>query len=103
MNVVLQSLLLGVLAALGWGVADFVAAVVSKRLGILRTIVGVHLVSIPVAAVYFFAVSDISIVSLTHLAVLLVISAVGFIVYIVFYKALQGGPVAVLGPFVSAY
>lgn len=103
MNVVLQSLLLGVLAALGWGVADFVAAVVSKRLGILRTIVGVHLVSIPVAAVYFFAVSDISIVSLTHWAVLLLISAVGFIVYIVFYKALQVGPVAVVSPIVSAY
>lgn len=103
MNVVLQSLLLGVLAALGWGIADFVAAVVSKRLGILRTIVGVHLVSIPVAAVYFFAVSDISIVSLTHWAVLLVISAVSFIVYIVFYKALQVGPVAVVSPIVSAY
>lgn len=103
MNVVLQSLLLGVLAALGWGVADFVAAVVSKRLGILRTIVGVHLVSIPVAAVYFFAVSDISIVSLTHWAVLLLISAVSFIVYIVFYKALQVGPVAVVSPIVSAY
>ena len=103
MNVVLQSLLLGVLAALGWGVADFVAAVVSKRLGILRTIVGVHLVSIPVAAVYFFAVSDISLVSLTHWAVLLLISAVSFIVYIVFYKALQVGPVAVVSPIVSAY
>ena len=103
MNVVLQSLLLGVLAALGWGVADFVAAVVSKRLGILRTIVGVHLVSIPVAAVYFFAVSDISKVSLTHWAVLLLISAVSFIVYIVFYKALQVGPVAVVSPIVSAY
>ncbi|MCH8869917.1 MAG: DMT family transporter [Chloroflexi bacterium] len=103
MNVVLQSLLLGVLAALGWGIADFVAAVVSKRLGILRTIVGVHLVSIPVAAVYFFAVSDISIVSLTHWAVLLLISAVSFIVYIVFYKALQVGPVAVVSPIVSAY
>ena len=103
MNVVLQSLLLGVLAALGWGVADFVAAVVSKRLGILRTIVGVHLVSIPVAAVYFFAASDISIVSLTHWAVLLLISAVSFIVYIVFYKALQVGPVAVVSPIVSAY
>ena len=103
MNVVLQSLLLGVLAALGWGIADFVAAVVSKRLGVLRTIVGVHLVSIPVAAVYFFAVSDISIVSLTHWAVLLLISAVSFIVYIVFYKALQVGPVAVVSPIVSAY
>ncbi len=103
MNVVLQSLLLGVLAAFGWGIADFVAAVVSKRLGVLRTIVGVHLVSIPVAAVYFFAVSDISIVSLTHWAVLLLISAVSFIVYIVFYKALQVGPVAVVSPIVSAY
>ena len=103
MNVVLQSLLLGVLAALGWGIADFVAAVVSKRLGVLRTIVGVHLVSIPIAAVYFFAVSDISIVSLTHWAVLFLISAVSFIVYIVFYKALQVGPVAVVSPIVSAY
>ena len=103
MDVVSQSLLLGGLAALGWGIADCVAAVFSKRLGVLRTIVGVHLVSIPVAAVYFFAVSDISIVSLTHWAVLLLISAVSFIVYIVFYKALQVGPVAVVSPIVSAY
>lgn len=103
MNTVLESLLLGVSAAIGWGIADFLAAVVAKRLGILRTIVGVHVVSIIAATGYFLAFSDASVLSGAHWAILVSLSAVAFVVYISFYKALQVGPVVIISPVVSAY
>ena len=42
MGLVLQSVIFGVIAAVCWGIADFLAAVISKRLGILGTVFGVH-------------------------------------------------------------
>lgn len=103
MSVVLESLALGILAAAGWGIADFITAVVSKRLGILRTIVGVHVVSILATLGYFVVVSDITTLSLTHWGFLLALSVIAFGIYLSFYKALQIGPVAIVSPVVSGF
>ncbi len=103
MNVVLESLLLGVAASIGWGIADFITAVVSKRLGILRTIVGVHVVSILATVGYFLATSDVAMVSPANWAFLVALSVIGFVIYLSFYRALQIGPVAIVSPIVSAF
>lgn len=100
---IFESVVFGVLAAAGWGIADFVAAVVSKRLGLLRTIVGVHIVSIAVTTAYVVVAWNLSVLSINHWLVMLGISGLGFITYISFYRALQIGPVAVISPVVSTY
>ena len=103
MNVIAVSVLLGVGAAVGWGVADFVAAAASKRLGVLRTATGVHFSSSLAAAGYLFVVYEPGILNWEHWAALAGVSVLGVLVYVTFYRALSEGPVAVVSPIVSCY
>ena len=91
MNAIAASVVFGVLAAVGWGIADFLAAFASKRLGVLRTATGVHLASSAVAAGYFFVVFDPAFLTWTHWAALAGVSVLGLLVYLVFYRALNEG------------
>ena len=103
MSVVAISVVYGVLAAVGWGVADFMAATASKRIGVLRTATGVHLSSSVAVAGYFFIVYEPGLLTWEHWAALAGISVLGVLVYVVFYRALREGPVAVVSPIVSSY
>ena len=103
MNVIALSVVFGVLAAVGWGVADFVAAMASKRLGVLRTATGVHLSSGVAAAGYFLFVFEPGLLTWVHWAALAGVSVLGVLIYIAFYRALSEGPVAIVSPIVSAY
>lgn len=103
MNAIALSVLFGVLAAVGWGVADFIAAMASKRLGVLRTATGVHLSSGVAAAGYFLFVFEPGFLTWLHWAALGGVSVLGVLIYIAFYRALSEGPVAIVSPIVSAY
>ena len=103
MSVVAVSVLYGVAAAIGWGVADFLAAIAAKRLGVLRTATGVHLASCVAAAGYLFVVYEPGALAWTHWAALAAVSVLGLLAYIAFYRALSAGPVAVVSPITSAY
>ena len=93
----------GVIAAVGWGIADFLAAVISKKLGILRTVFGVHIASVAATTVYLVFALDPTWPSPGQWAALAGISLLAVVTYLVFYKALQTGPVAVISPIVSTY
>ena len=103
MNTIALSVVFGIAAAVGWGIADFVAAAASKRLGVIRTATGVHLSSSVALAGYFFFVFEPGLLTWLHWATLAGISVLGVLVYIVFYRALSEGPVAVVSPIVSSY
>ncbi len=100
---VIESVIFGLLAAVGWGIADFLTAAISKNLGILRTVVGVNIIAVGVTTAFLFLVSGPGPVSATQWATLSAMSALGFITYLGFYKALQIGPVALVSPIVAAY
>ncbi len=103
MSVIAVSALYGVVAALGWGVADFLAAMASKRLGALRTATGVHLASCVAVGGYFIAVYEPGVLAWTHWAALGAVSVVGLLTYLAFYRALSAGPVAIVSPITSTY
>ena len=103
MNAIALSVVFGIAAAVGWGVADFVAAAASKRIGVLRTATGVHISSSVAAAGYFLIVYKPGLLTWAHWAVLAGISVLGVLVYVAFYRALREGPVAVVSPIVSSY
>ena len=103
MNVIALSVVFGIVAAVGWGIADFMAAVASKRLGVLRTATGFHISSSAALAVYFVIVFDPSLLTWLHWAALGAIAVLGVLIYITFYRALTEGPVAVVSPVVSSY
>ncbi len=103
MSAVTLSVVFGILAAVGWGVADFTAAAAAKRIGVLRTATGVHLSSALAAAGYFLLVFEPDALSWAHWLSLACMSLLGVVVYITFYRALREGPVAVVSPIVSCY
>ena len=93
----------GLAAALGWGLADFGGAVVSRRLGSVRTV----LVSQACTAV---AMSGFLLAGRHRVGVLapllgwvVVNGAVGAAAYASHYRALQLGPVAVVSPIGAVY
>ena len=103
MGLVLQSVMFGVIAAVCWGIADFLAAVISKRLGILGTVFGVHVASVAATTIYLVFALDPAMPSPGQWAALVGMSLLAVVTYLAFYKSLQIGPVAVVSPIVSTY
>jgi drug/metabolite transporter (DMT)-like permease len=97
-------ILLGLGAALSWGLADYLAAVASRRTGALRVVFGFHLVSLALLAVLVVASGE-SVRSVTgeDLAWFVLIGALGWGSYLGFYRALAIGPISIVSPIVSAY
>jgi drug/metabolite transporter (DMT)-like permease len=94
---------LGLGAALSWGLADYFAAVASRRVGALVVVVLMHLVAMVPLAVLVFGTDGLAGLRLGQLGVLFGMGAVGWLSYRAFYGALAIGPISVLSPIVSGY
>jgi drug/metabolite transporter (DMT)-like permease len=94
---------LGLGAALSWGLADYFAAVASRRIGALRVVLGFHLVALIPLTALALATDALAHVSVGEVAVLAGVGAVGWLSYLTFYGALAIGPISVLSPIVSGY
>ncbi len=100
---VAQSVLFGLAFAIGIGVADVISAALTRTLGVLRTVFLLQILG--VAGMTAFAVvtgqlealETTAVVSMAGLTVLVVFFYLGF------YKALQLGPIAIVGPIVAAH
>ena len=95
---------LGLAAALSWGLADYFAAMSSRRTGALRVVLGFHLLATAILAVILFA-SGGGLSGLTggDLAWLAFVGVLGWLSYLAFYRALAIGPISIVSPIVSAY
>ena len=94
---------MGLGAALLWGLADYFAAVASRRRGALRVVLGFHLAALVPLTALVLATNGLARVSLTQVAVLVGVGAFGWVSYLAFYGALAIGPISVLSPIVSGY
>jgi drug/metabolite transporter (DMT)-like permease len=95
---------LGLTAALSWGLADYFAALSSRRTGALRVVLGFHLTAMVLLTVLLFASGGgLSEVSGEDLAWFVLIGALGWLSYLAFYEALAIGPISIVSPIVSAY
>ena len=96
-------LILGLSAALAWGVTDLVGTLAARRIGSLRTTAIADMASLVVLAVLFVTngarLPDDPSVALTALG----IGCLAGVAYLAFYTALQFGPLSVVSPVVSLY
>ncbi|MGE5225447.1 MAG: EamA family transporter [Planctomycetaceae bacterium] len=93
----------GLLAALGWGSADLVAAISGRRIGALLTVAVAQVAGL-VALVAVVAVGGEAFhASAGQAAILVVNGAVASGAYIALYRGLELGPVALVSPIVGAY
>ncbi len=98
-----MGVVLGLGAALSWGLADYFAALASRGIGALRVVLGFHLFALIPLTVLVLATGALAKVSGTEIAFYVAIGAVGWVSYLAFYGALAIGPISVLSPIVSGY
>src|SRR4249919_2368166 len=94
---------LGLAAALCWGLADYFAAIASRRTGALRVVLGFHVVATILLAIMLAATGGgLGGVSGEEIAWFALIGALGWMSYLAFYRALAIGPISIVSPIVSA-
>jgi drug/metabolite transporter (DMT)-like permease len=99
-----MGILLGLTAALSWGLADYFAAVASRRAGAFRVVLGFHLVAMLLLGLLIVATDDgLRDVSGGDLAWFAFLGLLGGLSYLAFYRALAIGPISIVSPIVSAY
>jgi drug/metabolite transporter (DMT)-like permease len=94
---------LGLGAAVSWGLADYFAALASRRAGTLPVVLGFHLVACLFLGVLVGATGDLGRASWNDVPFFLLVGALGFGSYLAFYRALAIGPISVVSPIVSGY
>ena len=99
-----MGILLGLAAALSWGLADYFAAVASRRTGAFRVVLGFHLVAMTLLGLLVVATGEgLRDVSTSDLAWFALVGLLGGFSYLAFYRALAIGPISIVSPIVSAY
>jgi len=94
---------LGLGAALFWGLADYSAALASRRAGTLPVVLGFHLLAMALLTVAVVSTGALSDVSWGHVPAFVGIGALGAASYLTFYRALSIGPISIVSPVVSGY
>ena len=98
---VFQSFLYGLFASFSIGLADLLAAAISRRIGVFRVLLATHVVSVLLSTIYLPFAFDFSGVSPGDWLELFLLSILIIVTLAALYKALQIGPVAVVSPIVA--
>src|SRR6266545_5168203 len=102
-----SGLLLGLGAALMWGLTDVAAALAGRRYGSLRVVVSTQVVGVSVGVAILLASlargAPVPQLNGGSVALALACGLFGCIAYVGFFTALKIGPISVVSPTVSAY
>jgi drug/metabolite transporter (DMT)-like permease len=99
-----MGILLGLTAALSWGLADYFAALASRRTGSFRVVLGFHVGAMAMLVALVLATGEgFTDVTGGDLAWLAFVGVLGGLSYLAFYRALAIGPISIVSPIVSAY
>lgn len=94
---------LGLAAAVSWGLADYSAAMTSRRIGSMRVVLGFHVVATVIVALAVLASGEVGRLDDADPLDFALLGAVGCGSYLAFYRALAIGPISVVSPIVSGY
>ena len=100
---VVESVLFGLAFAVGIGVADVASAVLTRRLGVLRTVFLIQLIAAVGTTAFAVMTAQLSALRVLDLATLGGLTTVVVFFYVAFYRALQLGPIALVSPIVAAH
>ncbi len=98
-----ESFSLGLIAGVVFGVADLIAVVAARRIGIIRLMLWSHIGVVVIATPYLALGAELHAISLTHFAILGGLSVLCLGMLVVFYKSLKVGPIALVIPIISTH
>lgn len=93
-----MGLFAGLISMLGWGVADFFAAKLSRSIGVLKTLLFTQLVGFLVISGFFAAFGKLPETEIGEIAIALLLSFIYFIGFLAFYRSLEIGPIYIVSP-----
>lgn len=100
---IIESVIFGLLSAIALGISDVMAAGIIRRWGVLRSAVSFQLVTVLVYSLYFLTGTGIGAISGGYWVSIGGLSIVGVGAFFALYKALQVGPIAIVGPILAAH
>ena len=100
---ILQSFLLGLGAATTFGVADFVAVAVARRIGTMSILVWSHIGGLLVSTPYLLLKADIHTIPVAYWPFFGILAVLILVALTSFYKAVQTSPISLVSPIVSAH
>lgn len=98
-----DSVSMGLLAALGFGLAEFASALLARRTSHFRLISGVNAASVLVATVYAPFDGGVFQATAQQWLTALGLGVLYMMTYALYYAALKRGPVAIVSPIMSVY
>lgn len=93
----------GLAAAFAWGLNDYFIALAARRTGVMRTVLGFHVIATTLLAVAALASGALRGVTAEQVAVLFGVGVLGAAAYLLFFRALAIGPISIVSPIVSGY
>lgn len=93
----------GLVAALGWGSADLGAAVVGRRIGSFTTVVVAQVAGLAAICLVLLAVRPAWSGTVVDVALLAMNGVIVAAAYVLHYRALELGPIALVSPLSAAY
>ena len=98
----MSALLCGLVAAIGWGTADYLAAICTRRVGTLRTTLGMQASSLALLAITAAGFGQLPVLTVETAALAVAMGALGSVMLAALYRALAIGPIAIVSPIVAA-
>lgn len=95
--------LLGMGAALAWGVSDVAVTYYSRRIGFLRALLVIHGLSLIPLVVLALVLDAPTGASPAQWAAAAALGPLAVLVYAAFYRALELGPISIVSPITSAF
>ncbi len=100
---VAQSVLFGLAFAIGIGVADVISAALTRTLGVLRTVFLLQILGVAGMTAFAVVTGQLEALETTAVVSMAGLTVLVMFFYLGFYKALQLGPIAIVGPIVAAH
>ncbi len=100
---VAQSVLFGLAFAIGIGVADVISASLTRTLGVLRTVFLLQILGVAGMTAFAVVTGQLEALETTAVVSMAGLTVLVMFFYLGFYKALQLGPIAIVGPIVAAH
>ena len=98
-----QSFVLGLGAAITFGVADFVAVAVARRIGTMSVLVWTHIGGLLVSTPYLLLKADVHTIPVAYWPFFGILALLILVATTSFYKAVQTSPISLVSPIVSAH
>ena len=96
-------MIFGLGAAIAWGLADVGAAVVGRRIGSLAALVLAQLASLALILTWYLVERPVWSGTPGDVGILAMNGAIAAVAYVLLYRGLELGPIALVSPIVAAY